>query len=219
MTRSLGAGITGKLERFTYYLNLVNSSPALDVGAQHGTGQALGTVGRIEFDVLDAYGYLESDPNEVTHPQLSIGLAAALNPIAQDTLFQNLISGQTTTNLTADFGFRMNRLSFQNALYYRYESGGPSFLSASSTGFYSQLGYFLISQRFELTARYSQVHFGKLNTPGSFQNSSEPSFGFNYYFLGHHLKLQADYTYVQKAFFDSSQVKSDQIRFQTQILF
>ena len=112
--------------------------------------------GRLEYDLLEPYGYLESSPTPAAAPQLSLGVAAAFNPVDDASGFQNVRPGDRTTNVTVDGGFRYLGLSVQAAGYYRRNN----FQNAAQIGhevghdwgYYGQIGYYL-TQRLELAGR------------------------------------------------------------------
>lgn len=69
------------------------------------------------------------------------------------------------------------------------------------TGYYAQLGYFLVPRKFEVYGR-----FGQLLSEGLYDRMEEYSLGANYYIYGHNLKLQGDVTYIpcEAAYSDSA---------------
>ena len=94
---------------------VANSIRALDSGGQQNFGEEIAVLGRLEWDILDPYGYLETSPKPANSPQLSVGVAVAFNPIDGASTFQNVLPDDRTTNVTVDAGFRWKGLSLQAA--------------------------------------------------------------------------------------------------------
>ena len=222
LPRSIGAHASGKLGRLSYHAAILNSIRALDAPGQQNFGSQIGFLGRVEFDILNPYGYYETSPKPVADPQLSIGFAAAYNPIDGGSSFQNLIAGDRTTNLTLDLGYRWDRLSFQTAGYYRHDNFNTAGRSnGNDWGYYSQMGYYLIPERLEATGRISGLEFDKLNVSGVFRKTTAYTAGLNYYLHGHNLKLQMDYSFLDNDNFKGQADARDnhRVRLQTQFLF
>jgi hypothetical protein len=115
--RGIGAHVSGKLGPLSYNAAVLNSIRALDAAGQENFGSNVSALGRLEFDILAPYGYYETSPAPVKDPQLSVGLAVAYNPIDATSSFQNLITKDSTTNVTLDLGYRWDRFTFQTAGY------------------------------------------------------------------------------------------------------
>jgi hypothetical protein len=69
----------------------------------------------------------------------------------------------------------------------------PSALTAQTDNFgmYLQSGYFLSPENSEIAARYSRVFLD-----GSNNDLSEFTLGYNYYWFGHRLKMQLNYSFL-----------------------
>ena len=221
LPRGLGAHLSGKVQRLSYHMAVLNSIRALDGSGQLNVGEEIGVLGRMELAILDPYGYLETSPKPVSAPQLSVGLAVAFNPIDEASTFQNVVAGDRTTNVTVDTGFRWQRLSFQAAGYYRrndFEARG----GADDWGYHAQLGFYLVPERWEVAARVSGVDFDKANQSDVIGDINEYNFGINYYLYGHNVKLQTDYSFLDRKRFSGS-TRGDRgdhrVRIQTQFLF
>jgi hypothetical protein len=220
LPRSIGAHLSGKLGRLSYHFAGLNSIRALYGGGQQNVGSNLGALGRLELDLLDPYGYLESSPTPPTAPQLSVGMAVAFNPIDEASTFQNLGVGDRTTNVTLDAGFRWQDLSFQAAGYYRrnnLKTGGIS--DSDDWGYYAQLGYYLIPKRLEIAGRVSGVDFERANASGVLGDTTEYTLGLNYYLYGHNVKFQGDYSLLDRDLFTGRNRTDHRLRLQAQILF
>lgn len=221
LPRAIGVKIGGTVSRLSYDVFLVNSVRPLGVGTQINRGDSIAAGARLELAILAPYGYMETAPKARKDPELSIGVAAAFNPVADNSSFQNVQTGDNTVNLTTDLGFRFRRLSVQGAFYYR------KLLSTdvgNSYGFYGQAGVYLVSERLELAGRAAgalladrTVQPGLTNpTPGG---SLEYTAGLNAYLWGHGGKLQTDYTYVANDRFGGAGLTVHRWRVQMQVLF
>jgi hypothetical protein len=218
--RAIGAGIGGKvLERLSYTAQVANSIRALDAGGQENFGREMATVGRLEFDVLDPYGYIESVPTPVSAPQLSIGVAGSYNPVDSASAFQNVLPGDRTMNGLIDGGFRWHELTLQAAGYFRHNNR-RRVSSSDDWGYYGQAGYYLVPEHWELTARISGVDFQEANNPDTFyKKTTAYTIGLNYYLYGHGLKLQMDYSFLDSDPFIGTNQSNNRLRVQTQFLF
>ena len=222
LPRAIGSHASTKFGPFTFHGAFLNSIRALDAPGQENFGSQMAGLGRIELDILKPYGYLETSPKLVPDPELSVGLAAAYNPIDGTSSLQNLVTGDTTTNVTLDLGFRWQNVSFQTAGYYRRDNfTTPGLGHGNDWGFYTQGGVYFIPSRLELAGSISQVEFDKLNVAGVFKRTTAYTAGLNYYFYGHNLKIQADYSYLDNKNFSGQPraVDSNRFRLQSQFLF
>lgn len=219
LQRAIGSHAGGQVGRLSYDIAATNSIRALDAGGQQNFGDEIAGLGRLELDILDSYGYLESSPTLPSAPQLSVGVAAAFNPIDEASGFQNVLPGDRTVNVTVDAGFRVGPLTLQAAGYYRnidYQSGGSN---GDDWGYYGQIGYYIVPGRWELAARVSEVMFDNPNNPGVLGDGREYTAGLNYYLYGHNVKLQLDYSFLENDPFSGSDSEDHRVRVQTQILF
>jgi hypothetical protein len=217
--RAIGALVGGKMGPLSYTAQVTNSIRALDAGGQQNFGQETASVGRLELDILEPYGYIESLPVPPSSPQLSIGLAGAFNPIDSASQFQNLLPGDRTSNVTLDGGFRWRALSLQAAGYFRHNNRrGAS--ASDDWGYYGQVGYYIVPEHWELAARISGVDFQRANNPATiYQRTTEYSIGLNYYLYGHGLKVQMDYSFLDSEPFTGTHQGNNRLRVQTQFLF
>ncbi len=218
LQRAVGAHLSGKVGRLSYHALATNSIRALDAGGQQNAGAEVAWQGRLEYDILDPYGYLESSPTPAATPQLSIGVAAAFNPVDQASRFQNVMPGDRTTNVTIDGGFRYQGLSVQAAGYYRRNNLEALNEIGHDWGYYGQIGYYL-TDKLEIAGRVSGVDFQFANNPRTAGDMREYMGGFNYYLYGHSVKLQVDYSFLDGDPFVGKSTSADRFRVQTQILF
>ncbi len=220
LPRGIGVHAAAGLGRLSFHAAVLNSIRALDGAGQQNLNDKIAGLGRVELAILEPYGYLESSPKMVSAPQLSLGLAAAFNPIDEVSALQNVVPGDQTTNVTVDAGFRWQLLTLQAAGYYRRNdfkgSGRPA---ANDWGYYGQIGYYLVPERWELAARISGVDFARLNAPGTLGDTTAYSLGLNYYLYGHNAKLQGDYSFLDLAPFQGPHRHDNRVRLQAQVLF
>ncbi len=216
LPRAIGVMVSGSIGMVSYNFAVLNGIKGLDSdGEINPKGSELSVLGRIEIDLLNQYGYLESDPNYSEKPAISVGVALARNEVDYSSGLQNLTVGDKTTNITADIGFRYMYSSFQSAYYSRINK--PSSQSVDSYGdhgYYIQSGYYLIPGTFEIAARLSKTDFAK------YDDNNEYSVGLNYYRVGHDLKVQFDYSFIKinsKTGISNSDI--NRVRLQTQLSF
>lgn len=219
LTRSTGVEVSGKTGRLSYNLASVNSVRALDGVKQQNESNRTATVLRLELDILNPYGYTETEPNASGAPQLSFGVAVADNPIVEDSGFQNLKAGDSTKNLTADFGFRWHLLSVQGAYYTRRVENGVGLKDGTDSGAYGQVGYFLKPRALEIVGRYSTVDFDAARNANTAGDSDEITAGANYYVQDHNFKIQLDHTWTTVRPFAGDRYEDQRLRIQTQFLF
>lgn len=237
LQRAIGAQAYGQIGKLGYGAGVYNSVPALDVGGQESIKGKLAYVGNLHLDVLEPYGYVESDPspNPVTKPELTLWMSGMYNPTDYSSGFENYTSGDRTYGGTSSINFRYNYLSVQGSEYYRrtLQTGGkPSY---DSWGYGEQAGYFLVPGRLELGERVSGVWWGRGEIPASGGNQivwfggptnfsyhriTEYSLGLNYYLYKHNAKIQMAYSYLAGSGFPhDSGFGANRLWIQTQLMF
>ncbi|MEL6544380.1 MAG: hypothetical protein AAFQ82_07125 [Myxococcota bacterium] len=231
LPRSLGVHVFGSKGPVHYHALAVNSVRALGDVSQVNVGNDIGAAGRIEVDVLEAYGYRESAPAQESGPQLSIGAAFGYNPVVTGSAFQNTAPGDRAFNGTLDLGARFGDVTLQAAYYHRRnqrsERRGAPESTGTDTGYYAQAGVFLVPDHLELAARVSGVDFDErenvndVNRNYAAGDILELTGGLNLYRSGHGVKLQLDYSYIELTPFgpDSTVSEQHRVRIQSQILF
>ena len=220
LQRAVGTHLGGKVGPVAFSGALTNSIRALDAGGQRNVGDELAGLGRIELDLLEPYGYLETSPTPVGAPQLSVGVAGAYNPIDEASVFQNVLPGDRTTNVTFDGGFRWDRFTLQAAGHFRRNNFKTLDKKDSNDwGYYAQAGFYLVPERWELAARVSGVDFRHANNPDVRGDIMEYTAGLNYYLYGHNVKLQMDYSFIDTDQFSGGNRGDHLLRVQTQFLF
>lgn len=116
-----------------------------------------------------------------------------------------------------DAAFKWRGLSVQGEYFGGRAEGKSNGRTAHARGYYAQAGYFLLPKHLEVAARYSCVDPNR-NSDRDLQ--VEAAGAVSYYFEGHNLKLQGDYTniHVQRAV--GQQATDDkQLRVQAQVAF
>lgn len=116
-----------------------------------------------------------------------------------------------------DAAFKWRGLSVQGEYFGAKAEGRSNGRSVHARGYYAQAGYFLLPKRLEVAGRYSGVD---PNRDKARDLQVEVTGGVSYYFEGHNLKVQGDYTniHIQRA--AGSQPTDDkQMRVQAQLAF
>ncbi len=210
LSRDLGIMSHGKMpifeDRLYYNLGIFNGEGPNKSG--NDTSGML-YVTRLNWDILGKYDYSESDIKNSQEPQLVAGVAYAFE--------DREVSGTTirdVDNITLDGGLKWHGLSLQSEYFYRERDvvGGATTISDGVVG---QVGYFLIPEHLELAGRYAQVDPSRSVTS---DQKEEWTIGLGYFFKGHDLKLQTDYSRL-KTESTSGDIDDDRIRMQIQIVF
>jgi hypothetical protein len=217
LPRAIGVQVGGQHGRFGYDAAAANSVRALDAGGQQNRDGKLAVMGRAEFAVLGAYGYLESAPGASAPRQLSVGVAAAYNPVAEASTFQNVRPGDRTSGFTLDAGYREGRVTVQAAGYERHNQAFAGDLT--DRGGYLQAGVYVVPAKWEVASRVSVVDFDRANAPGTPSDIREYEVGINRYLHGHNVKVQGDAGVVRQTMFDATQRNDRRVRVQFQLLF
>lgn len=234
LPRAIGVEASGQSGKLSYAAMIANSIPALDVGSQDNFNSKLAYIGHFAVDLLAPYGGVETDPNRNRNDKTALTFwgSAAYNPVTSPSGFENLAAGDTTINGTATLGFRVGLLSLQGTGYWRRTRPLGGLPSDDSYGYGAQGGYYLVPHKFEVGARVTGVNWGALHFepagPGNtwfagptfpYKTVQEDSFGMNYYFHGHHAKMQAAYSYLHGDTFTHASYAANRIWLQTQLMF
>jgi phosphate-selective porin OprO/OprP len=116
-----------------------------------------------------------------------------------------------------DAAFKWRGFSAQGEYFGGKADGKRTGYTVHSRGCYAQAGYFLLPKRFEVAARYSSVD---PNRNKARDRQVEVTGGVSYYFEGHNLKLQGDYTNIHTQQAVGKQPTDDrQLRVQAQLAF
>jgi len=115
-----------------------------------------------------------------------------------------------------DAAFKWRGLSAQGEYFGGKAEGQNRGRTVHSRGYYGQAGYFLLPKRLEVAARYSGVD---PNREKSQDLQVEVTGAVSYYFQGHDLKLQGDYTNIHTQFAGKQATDDKQVRVQAQLAF
>ncbi|MGB0347258.1 MAG: hypothetical protein ACPGGA_07220 [Balneolaceae bacterium] len=188
----------------------------------HGEGKNIATapggwayMGRIELLPFGAFerggDYVEGDVFREKTPKLSLGTGFYTNHDAYTKYGDVVWDGEDDdiNDAYADLIFKYNGFSFLAEYIHRNVDNelllmdGELYSShkISGEGFYLQSGKF-ISNHIEITSRFSylnpdDIHHTEL---GKFTDQRKFALGFNYFFIGHSLKLQSQLGYVSEQF-------------------
>ena len=198
--------------------------------------EKLAAILNVNYDVLEPYGYQETDPGTmwVNKPQLSIWASAMYNPVEYTSVFQNDLKGDKTHGATASVNYRYGHFSTQVSGYYKKNEGRDGNSSFESHGWQEQAGYYLVPGKLELAQRIDQVRWGRgqiAESGGkanqwyagpanfSFNRLTEYTAGLNYYFVGHKAKTQLAYSYLDGKGFDGGDFDAKRLLLQAQVAF
>ena len=115
-----------------------------------------------------------------------------------------------------DAAFKWRGFSAQGEYFGGKAEGQTQGRTVHSRGYYGQAGYFLLPKKLELAARYSCVD---PNRDISQDLQVEVTGAVSYYFQGHNLKLQGDYTNIHKQIAGKQATDDQQLRVQAQLTF
>jgi hypothetical protein len=221
LPRSLGVTTSAQFGRLAVLGSVVNSVRALDASGQRNAQPQVAGIARLELDLLQPYGYIESVTSAFSKPQLSVGVAVASNRVSDASAFQNLTPGDRTANYTLDGGYRWRRLSAQAALYGRRTAHALLTGSRRDTdyGAYAQTGFYVVPGAWEIAARHSFVDYGAERFKGVANDVREYTLGVNRYLRGHALKLQTDVSALRHHSFAGANGIDYRLRAQAQLLF
>jgi phosphate-selective porin OprO and OprP len=204
LQRDMGLQLGGELmaSHLTFEVGIFNGSGA----NQNNVNTDYMYVGRVVWMPFDRLGYSQSAVDNPERPRLAVGLGLAYLPGLEPGERKTLAGRLGSTSVlpvdsdvfqgVADIAFAYKRVYFEGGYFYRNidPNSQTAFGSQDAYGFYLQGGYFIVPKQFELAARYS---FIDPDNPLQVSNNKqhEGTFGMNYYFYGHRLKAQADYTF------------------------
>ena len=115
-----------------------------------------------------------------------------------------------------DAAFKWRGFSAQGEYFGGKAEGQAQGRTVNSRGYYGQAGYFLLPKKLEVAARYSCVDPDR---DISQDLQVEVTGAVSYYFQGHNLKLQGDYTNIHKQIAGKQATDDQQMRVQAQVAF
>lgn len=213
-----GSTISMTRKRLVWTAAAITSATPVDCLGRTAPAGHPGAVGRVDFNLLEPFGYLETDPAGPEKPQLSVGFATLYSRSAFESPAQNLLPGDRTVNFTADAGLRHRRLTIQAAVYRRAVQTRQAATYRDWAG-YAQAGYYLLPHKLEAAGRLGNLEFGRWNCVDSMHRARERSIGLNWYLRSHFIKVQADYTWLRILPFAGAPENDGQFRLQTQFAF
>ncbi len=215
--RDIGMNLHGRLldNKFGYNLFIFNGQ------GQNNTNslQGMMTGARVDYSLLGTYDPTEGDIDMSQKPNLGTGIAyiyatemdgaGAISENGTLTATSSSSGGTQASNGTWDAGFKYKGLSLQTALMLTrtYEKA-----ALTNWGYNGQIGYMIIPRHFEFALKTGGAVFSN-----AVRNEYEYAADLNYFFKGHAVKLQADYTYLVNN--RASTLNDQQFRTQLQLMF
>jgi phosphate-selective porin OprO/OprP len=239
----VGAMVQGRVAggKFAYNAGLFNGTGQSGTRTTNSGAWAA----RIVFHPFGEMRYSEADLENTPRPLLSLGanyFANTLKRNGNSTFLDTTTStppyagtsgwlGKAAANTAIfdntervdvdsygfDAAFKWRGLSVQGEYFGGKADGRNNGRTVHSRGYYAQAGYFLLPKRLEAAVRYSSVDPNH-DRPRDLQ--VEVTGGVSYYFQGHNLKVQGDYTniHIQQAV-GRQPTDDKQVRVQAQLAF
>jgi phosphate-selective porin OprO/OprP len=115
-----------------------------------------------------------------------------------------------------DAAFKWRGLFVQGEYFGGKADGETTGHTVHASGYYGQAGYFLLPKKLEVAARYSSVDPNREKTRDL---QVQVTGAVSYYFEGHNLKLQGDYTNIHTQVAGKQPTNDKQMRVQAQLAF
>ena len=171
----------------------------IDIGASGDNNKFL-YAGRVDFHPFGFMKKSQSYLEDLEHPLLSIGI----NFISSnDSPSEGHSLGEAELKKTSAYGgdAALKFKGFAGTFEYLHRdlswwNSLDLINDAAQDTFTLQGGFMIIPKKFELTARYEYVKFDRDNIllgPRGQNKNKWLNFGFNYFFEGHHTKIQLNY--------------------------
>jgi phosphate-selective porin OprO and OprP len=227
---------------------------AYKVGGYGGVGQNTfrstsdnSFAGRLTLDPLGEMKYGESDVEQSASPLFSFGANYFLNTLNPGTSngreSNQLYFGKSTGWYTIgsatmpagfqggeavdfelvgfDGAFKWQGLSLQGEYFLAEAAGDTTGATLRGSGWYAQTGYFVVPAHLEVAGRYSYIDPNRSMSNDLWTEAAGVG---SYFFQGHNLKIQAEYSIIHKqrlVSFNAGPGTTDdrQIRLQAQLLF
>jgi phosphate-selective porin OprO/OprP len=203
--RSPGVWASGFLggDVFEYSAGLFNGD-----GVNNGNVNGdLAEVARVVWTPFGAYPLAESALDFPEEPLLALG-AGVLNLATNDEDDPT----EEALRFNVEAAFKLRGLSAQAEFFTEELEAADEDDDLTTNAWYAQAGY-LLESGYELAGRYGAV---SPDVPGGVLDETELAVAASRYFEGHNLKIQADYTVIQRELADQS---DGQLRVQLQLLF
>lgn len=133
--------------------------------------------------------FVESDIDNSEELAASFGASVAFGQSKRTGITEN----DDTFTMSVDAIAKYQGWSFGAEYFYKDVQNDASDTNAKPSGFYAQVGYFLMPSEFELAARYGLISCDDGAAGGicaGVKNYNEVDFSANYYFWGNNLKAQ-----------------------------
>ncbi|EKD41225.1 MAG: phosphate-selective porin [uncultured bacterium] len=196
--------------------NLFNKKATYNIFALNGDGQntidtnqGVMIGGRLEYIPLGELKYSESDVENSQEPNLAFGLGYKFNTKGTKDQANTIPAGTKTSTGTVDATFKYKGFSFQGMGALTRVHEAPKF---SNWGWSGQAGYFVIPEHLEVALKQGGIVFSN-----ALANQYEYSLGLNYFVVGHGIKVQTDYTYLQNV--RGANLNDHRVRSQVQVTF
>jgi phosphate-selective porin len=182
--REPGVGLGGSFadKMIEYNFGIFNGEGINTVNANNEFRYAL----RVVANLMGKHGYDYSDTKGSEEAQVALGVAAMYNDTPGYAAAATALDKQVSS-FTGDLGVKY--MGFSGHLDGFYQTTSPTTgTDTDDTGLLAQVGYFLMPNELELAARLAMVF------PDAGGDQGEYTGGLNYYFDGHNVKIQADYS-------------------------
>ncbi|RNC66324.1 MAG: porin [Desulfuromonadales bacterium] len=175
-----------------------SEKPLLSIGANYNFNTLNGTSGggtsNLETNNLN-YTKTISTTDPLSAPGwFGMGNSATVLTTATKRI-NNLQESVDFNSVGFDAAFKWQGLSLQGEYMLGQAKGSNSDNIVRAQGYYAQAGYFVIPKHLELAARYSYID---PNRDVSNDLWVETTGAVSWYFIGHNLKLQADYSNIHR---------------------
>lgn len=197
MPLSLGVRIDGDVSsRFSYGVGVGNGSGGY---LNKNTNNKFSGSMRVNFNVLDAAPYKETDFEWSESPKLSVGAGLGFENERKADSKNSSVFRRWDFLTSTDAAFRYRGWSVTGEVYMRRLKLSTKTLAEDTNhngwlvdyGYYGQVGYYIVPHKLELGLQASQIF-----REGPDNNANEFGGVINWYILKNNLKLQLDYTNV-----------------------
>lgn len=187
-SRDIGINVHGSVlnKKLNYSVFAMNGDGA---NSFNRNNRALLAGVRLEVPILGEYKYSEGDVEHSENIHFGLGGAYAFNEGSKALQSGTIAAFNKAHHGTIDTIFKYKGFSLHGAGMVTRSAEGPQ---RTNWGFNGQAGYFIIPKKFELVAKAGAGFFD-----GAAVNQFEYAGGLNYYFRGHGIKLQADYSFLK----------------------
>ncbi len=135
-----------KVGKLAYSVSLSNSIAGSDIGNSTNLHTDLATIVNLNYDILDPYGYKETDttPGGPSKPQLSLWVSGMYNPVEYTSKWANDDAGEKTYGMTASLNYRYRNFGGQLSAYWKNNQPNGNASDYDSYGWGEQAGYYIV---------------------------------------------------------------------------